>query len=545
VGDHRIHIHEPRLGEGIPAKTVRPFPRLGDAALGAFREALATSAGEVVLTGRVFHRSEPPAHLVDRVVSTLRGCVESGRTVRVPADTPRALLFLAAGVRLDGPDADGDLPAFHRTGAFRVREGERFRTERVVLPRPCLRRVDVRGLSAADALAKIDRSLRRIRGSRFVRLLLAGETDEPELLGFGPRELLHHLPGGMDGAVENRTRPRRPRPVAPADEDARLKALRTVRESLPEAPAATGVYEFLDGAGRVLYVGKAIDLRRRIASHFTAEAREPTPREGMLLAARGLRFRETPSEVEALLLELDRIREERPPYNRQMREPEAARYLRAGLDDPFPALASAREVVEDGATWIGPFTKRWALERALRVTAVAFGLGGCTWRPGAEPPRACSDRELGICAAPCVGRISLDRYRERVAAALDHLLGRDGPEPRFGELNGPSAGLLEREDLRVFTSFRRGLQWLVRTLREADGGLPLSGGRILLILGGQRAGERTFADGAEGLAWVRERVDLHRRLPAPTFVPPDRVGEVRILSRALRSAGKPWYQSGP
>lgn len=545
MGGRLIHIHEPRLGAGIPARTVRPYPRAGDAVLGAFREALGHPGDGLLVTGRLFHRPEPPAHLVDRVVGSLGALAAAGRDVRVPADTPRALLFLAAGIRLVAAPATGGAPAFHRTGAFRVLAPCGVRTEHVALPRSRRVRADVTGLTAAEALRRIGRAVRRDPGARLVRLTLAGESDEPELLAFGPRELLHHLPGGVEGLLENRVRSRRRPAPTPEDPEARRAALLRVRERLPAAPAATGVYEFLDRDGRVLYVGKAVDLRRRVASHFTAELREPSPREPMLLSARDLRFREAGSEVEALLLEADRIREARPPYNRRMREPEAARYLRAAPDDPMPSLSSAARVEDDGAAWYGPFARRWVLERALRVLGVAWGLGACGWRPGEPPPRACSDRELSVCAAPCAGRVSLGAYRERVRAALDDLLGRGGPSPAFGALNPLSAGLLGREDLRVYESFRRSLGWFTGTLARASGGIPLAGGRVLLVLSGHRAGERRFPDPASAQAWVARRVAEHRRLPAPTCVAPDRIEEVRILARALRSAGEPWYLESP
>ena len=318
------------------------------------------------------------------------------------------------------------------------------------------------------------------------------------------------------------------RPRVPTDDAERREALARVRAALPEAPPTTGTYEFLDGRGRVLYVGKAVDLRRRIASHFTAEAREQSPRGPMLLEARTVQVTETADELTALLDEARRIRQARPPFNRQMKERESYRYLRAKLGGPMPSLSSAPEVCEDGATWFGPFPKRWLVDRALRVLQVVYGLASCEWVPGAGAPVVCTDRDIRVCSAPCVGRTGIDEYGRRVRMALDHVTGEVSPPAPFGALNAPSTGLLGRDDLLVLEGFSRSLRRLVTNLRDASGGIPREGGRTLLVLGGLRAG--VLDDPAE----AARRVRLFEREPPRTWVTPDEADEVRILSHWLR-----------
>jgi len=538
MGGRTLHLHDARIGIGLPSRTVRPFRRRGDALLGAFLAALGTEADRVVLTGRLFDRADPPAHVVDRVVGPLADLVERGVAVAVPALTPRALLFLAAGISLGGNDppagGNGLTPEeFWRAGAFRLLRDGAVETRRVQVPGQAEVRVSVTGLDARTALDRIHAALDRRDGVRLLRLTLTGSSAEPEILSFGPRELGHHLSGGAEGTVTNRVSGvRGVREIE--DEDRRRAELGRIRESLPELPETTGIYEFRDGRGRALYVGKAVNIRRRVASHFTSEARERSPRGPMLLAARSIRTWEKPSEVEALLAEADRIREVRPPYNRQMREPEGARYLRADPDGPAPSLTSATVVKEDGATWYGPFPKRWAVERALRVLQVVHGLKSCDWKPGEPAPAACTDRDLGICAAPCTGRTSLVDHRRRTRAAVDHLLGRDAGAPPFGALNSPGAGLLGTEDLRIFDGLARSARRLLGNL-SASGGLRLPGGRVLLVLGGLRAGERSI-EGAPADAWIDRRVAEFAETPPRTWIPEDRAHEVRILANRLRES---------
>ena len=98
MGRRVLHIHEPRIGIGLPARTGRPWPRPGDGVLASFLEALRRPADRIVITGRLFDRAAPPAHLVQRVVEPLADRVRSGTPVSVPAGTPRALLFLAGAL---------------------------------------------------------------------------------------------------------------------------------------------------------------------------------------------------------------------------------------------------------------------------------------------------------------------------------------------------------------------------------------------------------------------------------------------------------------
>lgn len=531
-----LHVHEARIGIGLPTRTVRPHGRKGDEILAALIKALAEPADRVVLTGRLFERSEPAAHLVDRVVAPLAGLISRGIPVTVPANTPRALLFLASGIGLADEDLPGPPIEFWRAGRFRVLRGEASETRQVTLPGIAEVTIDLTGLAIGEALETIRTRLRPVQAVRMVRLTLRGRTNEQELLTFGHREIHHYLPGGVDGLVINELTGRRPGNDEFEDDDARKAALAENRKRLPELPETTGVYEFQDDQGRPLYIGKAVNIRRRVASHFTAEAREESPRGPMLLAARNVAVSEATTEVEALLKEAERIREARPPYNRQMRETENYRYLRADVDAVVPGLTSVAETKRDGAVYVGPFPKRWLVERSIRTLMVIYGLKSCEWKPTEEAPAICTDRDLGICTAPCTGRVSLPEYRERVMMALDDLLGTGLGEPAFGALNPPSAGLLATEDLRILAGFRRSVRYLLDNLRNASGTLPLSDGRTLLVLGGLRAGVRRVTD-TEADEWRRKSLEAFARHPARTSVAVSRVNEVRILARALREQG--------
>jgi len=271
--------------------------------------------------------------------------------------------------------------------------------------------------------------------------------------------------------------------------------------------------------------------------HFTAEIREPSPRGPMLLGAHTVRHRESPNELMALLAEARRIREVRPPFNRQMRDPEAARYLRIETAGPAPGITAEREVREDAATWIGPFPKRWAVERSLRVLQVVYGLASCRFAFGEPAPVVCTDRDTGVCSAPCRGRAGDSDYRERVRRAADCLLGESAPPPPFGALNPLSAGRLGAEDRRILSGFAKGVRRFLDTLSGATGLVRVPGGKALLVLGGLIAAERDVPPGGEDevRAWAGRRIRAFRRGPPRTWLPADRAEEGRILAFWLKA----------
>ncbi|MGH3344226.1 MAG: DEDD exonuclease domain-containing protein [Carbonactinosporaceae bacterium] len=187
---------------------------------------------------------------------------------------------------------------------------------------------------------------------------------------------------------------------------------RHLAEALPRAP---GVYLFEDGRGRVLYVGKSIDLRARVRSYFTgAETR------ARITEMIGLCASVTPivceTGLEAEVRELRLIAEYKPRYNRRSRFPERALWITI-TREPYPRLSIVRKVKADGATYLGPFPSRRLAEQAMLAVYAAVPVRQCTLR--LSPRRkvsACALHEMGRCHAPCEGLESVDDYAVHVEA---------------------------------------------------------------------------------------------------------------------------------
>ena len=190
---------------------------------------------------------------------------------------------------------------------------------------------------------------------------------------------------------------------------------RHLAEQLPHAP---GVYLFRDERDRVLYVGTSKDLRTRVRSYFTAS--ETRSRMGEMVAlASVVTGIECATALEAEVRELRLIAEHKPPYNRRSRFPERVHWIKL-TREPWPRLSLVRQVLDDDAEYVGPYSSRRAAERAVAALHESFPIRQCGGRmPKVPAMSACVLAEMGKCLAPCDGSVSHADY----LAVVDRLRG--------------------------------------------------------------------------------------------------------------------------
>ncbi|MGV9305369.1 DEDD exonuclease domain-containing protein [Nonomuraea sp. NPDC003727] len=197
---------------------------------------------------------------------------------------------------------------------------------------------------------------------------------------------------------------------APTPEQQRKRHL---AETVPHAP---GVYLFEDARGEVLYIGKSTNLRNRVRSYFTASETRPRIRE-MIGIAEQVRHIVCATPLEAEVRELRLIGGAKPRYNRRSRFPEKVVWLKL-TDEPFPRLSIVRELKDDGAAYLGPFTSAKAADDARTALHDAVPLRQCTERLTLRTRRpACVLHEMGRCGAPCEGLETPADYAVHVASA--------------------------------------------------------------------------------------------------------------------------------
>lgn len=199
----------------------------------------------------------------------------------------------------------------------------------------------------------------------------------------------------------------------------------TLAEKAQTFPHTPGVYLFKDGEDKVIYVGKAIDLRNRISSYFV-EGRDTRPQiEFLIKRAKDISFIVTDSEKEALLLENTLIKEHRPRYNIHLRDDKSYASIRIGIDHLSPAIAVARQIKKDGARYFGPYDSSPAAREAVDRIVRAFRIRTCRDTEFRNRIRPCLKFDIGRCSGPCCDKITKEDYAASITDAIRFLSGLD------------------------------------------------------------------------------------------------------------------------
>src|SRR5438874_10701146 len=200
-----------------------------------------------------------------------------------------------------------------------------------------------------------------------------------------------------------------------------------LQKKVHEVPHKPGVYLMRDRFNRVIYVGKARDLRKRVSSYFLPSkvAQADLKTRAMLDAVWDFETHTVRSEAESVLLEGKLIKEFRPRYNVSFRDDKRFLLLKVNLNDAIPRFTLTRIKQDDGARYFGPFASSGALRRTLNLVRHKFNLRGCRpLAPGEQDYKHCLYAHLKVCTAPCIGNVTREQYVLQVMAACDFLDGQ-------------------------------------------------------------------------------------------------------------------------
>ena len=200
-----------------------------------------------------------------------------------------------------------------------------------------------------------------------------------------------------------------------------------IRGKLSQVPHRPGVYLHKDRFGTVIYVGKARDLRKRVAQYFQTSRRLGWDLKfnALVEAIHDFDWHMVKSDAEAVLLEGKLIKEFHPRFNISFRDDKRFLLLKVNLNDPIPRFTLTRLRIDDGARYFGPFASGGAMRRTLNLVRHKFNLRGCRpLTPDAADYKHCLYGHLKVCTAPCIGNVTREQYLMQVTAACDFLDGQ-------------------------------------------------------------------------------------------------------------------------
>src|SRR5690242_3451524 len=241
----------------------------------------------------------------------------------------------------------------------------------------------------------------------------------------------------------------------------------TYRPAVGSIPESPGVYKFRDAGGRVIYVGKAKNLRSRLNSYFADVAGLHPRTRQMVTTAAGVEWTVVTTEVEALQLEYNWIKEFDPRFNVRYRDDKSYPSLAVTLNEEYPRLQVMRGPKKKGVRYFGPYAHAWAIRETLDTLTRVFPARTCSngvFKRAGQIGRPCLLGYIGKCAAPCVGRVDAQEHRQIVDDFCDFMAGRT--ESMIKRLEREMAGASENLEFEKAARLRDDLGALRRAMEK-------------------------------------------------------------------------------
>jgi excinuclease ABC subunit C len=322
---------------------------------------------------------------------------------------------------------------------------------------------------------------------------------------------------------------------------------------LDALPIKPGCYLMKNAAGKVIYVGKAINLRNRVRSYFHSSAQHNPKTQQLVKKIADIEWIVVGSELEALILEMNLIKKYRPRYNVRLKDDKRYPYVRVHWADPFPKVTVTRRMVQDGSRYFGPYTSVWAVHQTLDVLRRIFPYLTCDREITGQDERACLYHDIKLCTAPCIGAISKEKYRQMIDDLCNFLDGRTEPivsrlqlemEKAAEELRFEKAASI-RDQIRAIENVVERQKVVspeyvdsdVLAMARSDGEAVV---QVFFIRGGKLIGRDYFVlEGAEDTPdadvmseFLKQFYDQATKVPEQVLLPQD-VEELQIIRQWL------------
>lgn len=203
----------------------------------------------------------------------------------------------------------------------------------------------------------------------------------------------------------------------------KIKQLRQKAMKLPMTP---GVYIMKNSQGKIIYIGKAKSLKNRVSQYFGSNKNHSDKVKRMVSNVDNFEYILTDSEFEALVLECSLIKQHSPKYNILLKDDKGYHYIKITSED-WPRIIETKQVLDDGAEYIGPYTSSWNVKKAVDEAQKIFMLPDCNrnFSNNSANSRPCLNYYIKQCCAPCLGKLTREQYREYIDEAIDFLKGGD------------------------------------------------------------------------------------------------------------------------
>jgi excinuclease ABC subunit C len=328
-----------------------------------------------------------------------------------------------------------------------------------------------------------------------------------------------------------------------------------IQSILDSAPTKTGCYLMKDVNSKVIYVGKAINLRSRLRSYFHASAMENIKTRQMVHRITDIDWIVVGSELEALILEMNLIKKYRPRFNVRLKDDKRYPYIKVHWANPFPKLTVTRQMVNDGSRYFGPYTSVWAVHQTLDVLRRIFPYLTCDREITGEDQRACLYYDIKLCTAPCIGVINQENYRQVIDDLCGFLSGRTEPiVSRLQEEMETAANELQFERAAALRDQVNAIEKVVERQKVVSSeyvdsdviAMARSNGeacvQVFFIRSGKLIGREYFLlQGAEGSAdanvmagFIKQFYDQASMVP-PQVLLPHEIEEAHIIKQWLGS----------
>ena len=248
-----------------------------------------------------------------------------------------------------------------------------------------------------------------------------------------------------------------------------------IEEELKKLPAKPGVYLMHDEKDEIIYVGKAISLKNRVRQYFQSSRNKGVKIEQMVTHIRRFEYIVTDSELEALVLECNLIKEHRPKYNTMLMDDKTYPFIKVTVQEPFPRIMMVRRQAKDKAKYFGPFTSSQAVKDIIDMVRKLYHLRSCSRNLPRDigKERPCLYYHIKQCDAPCQGYISSEQYRESIDEVVKFLSGHyDGILKELEEKMMEASGQMEFEKAIEYRELIGSVKKISEKQKITDAGKP-------------------------------------------------------------------------